>query len=84
MTFREQFVHGQLYLLPDGTEVRALLYDMECLQTEWVFENLAGVRKFGVLPDGRVVAYVPAGRDYFGPVYQFGSSDLTVDDLRPA
>lgn len=84
MDFLRQFVHGQLYLLPDGTEVRALLYNMECLQAEWVFEDLQGVRQLGVQPDGRVVAYLPRGRDYFGWFYDLAPSDLTADDLRAA
>jgi hypothetical protein len=84
MEFLRQFVHGQVYLLPDGTPVRALLYNLECLQAEWVFEDLSGVRQLGVQPDGRVVAYVPAGRDYFGLVYDLRPSDLVADDLREA
>ena len=84
MEFTEQFMHGQLYLLPDGTQVRALLYNLECLQIEWVFEDLAGVRQLGIQPDGRVVAYRPRERDYFGWVYDLAPSDLTADDLRTA
>jgi hypothetical protein len=82
MEFTQQFEHGQIYLLPDGTPLRALLYNLECLQIEWIFEDLNGVRQLGYQPDGRVVAYVPAGRDYFGLVYDLRPSDLTVEDLR--
>ncbi len=83
MEFSQRFVHGQLYLLPDGTEVRALLYNLECLQIEWVFEDRQGVRQLGVQPDGRVFAYLPRGRDYFDWIYDLAPSDLTTDDLRP-
>lgn len=83
MEFTQQFQHGQIYLLPDGTPLRALLYNLECLQIEWIFEDLAGVRQLGFQPDGRAVAYVPAGSDYFGTYYDLRPSDLTTDDLRP-
>lgn len=84
MDFMRQFVHGQLYLLPDGTAVRALLYNLECLQIEWVFEDMQGVRQIGFQPDGRVVEYVLGGRDYFGPFYDLRPSDLSIEDLRAA
>ncbi len=84
MDFMRLFVHDRLYLLPDGTQVRALLYNLECLQIEWIFEDLKGVRQLGFQPDGRVVAYVPAGRDHFGLVYDLRPTDLTAEDLRAA
>ena len=84
MEFAQQFVPGGLYCLPDGTQVRALLYNLECLHLEWVFEDMAGVRQLGVLPDGRVQSYVVQGRDFFGLVYDLCPSDLTTEDLRAA
>src|SRR3712207_7797529 len=52
-SFMRWFVHDRLYLLPDDTQVRARLYNMEGLLLEWIFEDQAGVRKIGVLPDRR-------------------------------
>ncbi|HNP72686.1 MAG TPA: hypothetical protein PLO33_09285 [Kouleothrix sp.] len=80
--FARQFIAGGTYFLPDGLPVRALLYNLECLHLEWVFEDMAGVRQLGVLPDGSVQEYVVQGRDFFGLVYETRPSDLTVDDLR--
>ena len=59
MDFMRLFVHGRLYLLPDDTQVRALLYNMEGLLLEWIFEDLGGVRKIGVLPNGQIIGYIP-------------------------
>jgi hypothetical protein len=83
MDFMRLFVHGNTYLLPDDTHVRALLYNMEGLMLEWIFEDLAGVRKIGVMPNGEIVAYMVAGRDQYGYVYDTRPSDMTTDDLRP-
>lgn len=83
-TFAQQFTAGGTYFLPDGTPVRALLYNLECLHLEWVFEDMGGVRQLGVLPDGSVQEYVVQGRDFFGLVYDMRLSDLTVDDLQAA
>ena len=84
MEFAQQFVRDGIYLMPDGTQVRARLYNLECLHMEWVFEDLDGVRQLGVLPDGRVQEYVVQGRDFLGPVYDLRPSDLTVEDLSVA
>ena len=40
MDFTRLFVHNRLYLLPDDTQVRARLYNMEGLLLEWIFEDL--------------------------------------------
>lgn len=82
MDFMRWFTHDRLYLLPDDTQVRARLYNMEGLLLEWVFEDLAGIRKIGVLPDRRIIGYVPAGSDQFGQLYETRPTDLTIDDLR--
>ena len=84
MEFLRLFTHGKIYLLPDDTQVRALLYNMEGLMLEWIFESLDGVRAIGVLPGGQVVTYVAAGRDPFGLLYETRPSDLTIEDLRAA
>ncbi len=84
MEFMRRFVHGKTYLLPDDTQVRALLYNMEGLLLEWIFEDRDGVRTIGVQPDGAVVGYVVSGRDQFGLLYDMYPTDLTIDDLRPA
>jgi hypothetical protein len=84
MDFMRLFVHNRLYLLPDDTQVRARLYNMEGLLLEWIFEDLAGVRKIGLLPDGRILGYVLVGSDQFGPLYELRPTDLTIDDLRAA
>lgn len=84
MEFSELFVHGAEYLLPDETRVRALLYNMEGLMREWIFEDGDGVRQVGVMPNGALVGYVLAGRDWFGPVYDLRPTDLTIEDIRNA
>jgi hypothetical protein len=82
MDFMRLFVHGRLYLLPDDTRVRAQLYNMEGLLLEWIFEDLDGVRKIGLLPDGRILGYIAVGSDQFGRLYETRPTDLTIDDLR--
>lgn len=82
MDFMRLFDHDRLYLLPDDTQVRARLYNMEGLLLEWIFEDMAGVRKIGVLPDGRIIGYAPSGRDQFGRLYEMRPTDLTIEDLR--
>jgi hypothetical protein len=82
MDFMRLFIHDQLYLLPDDTRVRARLYNMEGLLLEWVFEDLAGIRKIGLLPDGRIIGYIAAGSDQFGQLYETRPTDLTIEDLR--
>jgi hypothetical protein len=82
MDFMRLFIHDRLYLLPDDTQVRARLYNMEGLLLEWIFEDLSGVRKIGVLPDGRILGYIAAGSDQFGRLYETRPTDLTIDDLR--
>jgi hypothetical protein len=84
MEFMRLFEHGGVYLLPDDTQVRAMLYNLEGLMLEWIFEDLNGVRQIGVMPDGRVIGYVVAGRDQFGLFYDLRTTDLTLDDIRPA
>jgi hypothetical protein len=84
MDFMRLFVHGDVYLLPDHTQVRALLYNMEGLMLEWIFEDLAGVRKFGVLPNGQIIGYLVTGRDQFGLLYDTYPTDMSIEDLRPA
>jgi hypothetical protein len=84
MEFLRLFAHGKIYLLPDDTHVRALLYNMEGLMLEWIFESLDGVRTIGVLPNGQIVSYMAAGRDQFGLLYETRPSDLTIEDLRAA
>jgi hypothetical protein len=84
MDFLRLFNHGSLYLLPDDTRVRALLYNMEGLLLEWIFEDLSGVRTIGVLPNGDVVAYTPSGHDQYGVLYQTRLTDMSIDDVRPA
>ena len=84
MDFMRLFIQDQLYLLPDNTQVRARLYNMEGLLLEWVFEDLAGVRKIGLLPDGRILGYIVAGSDQFGRLYETRPTDLTIEDLRAA
>ena len=84
MDFMHLFIHDRLYLLPDDTQVRARLYNMEGLLLEWIFEDLAGVRKIGLLPDGRILGYIMVGGDQFGPLYELRPTDLTIDDLRAA
>ena len=84
MDFMHLFVPNQLYLLPDDTQVRARLYNMEGLLLEWIFEDLAGVRKIGVLPDQRIIGYILAGSDQFGRLYDMRPTDLTIEDLRVA
>lgn len=84
MEFMRKFVHGGTYRLPDQTQVRALLYNMEGLMLEWIFEDSSGVRQLGVLPDGRIMGYVVIGRDQFGPLYEYCSCDLTLDDIEAA
>jgi hypothetical protein len=64
--------------------VRALLYNMEGLMLEWIFEDLGGVRKVGVLPNGQIIGYIVTGRDQFGMLYDTHPTDMTTDDLRPA
>lgn len=83
MDFTKLFVHGDTYLLPDGTPVRALLYNMEGLMREWIFEDSSGTRQLGITPDGVILGYVVAGRDQFGPVYHLRPTDLTLDDIVP-
>jgi hypothetical protein len=83
MEFMRLFAHGGVYLLPDDTRVRALLYNMEGLLLEWIFEDLDGVRQIGVMPDGAVIGYVVAGHDQFGLLYDIRTTDLTIDDIRP-
>jgi hypothetical protein len=82
MNFMHLFVHDRMYLLPDGTQVRARLYNMEGLLLEWIFEDQAGVRKIGLLPDGRILGYITAGSDQFGRLYETRPTDLTIEDLR--
>jgi hypothetical protein len=82
MDFMHLFVRDRLYLLPDDTPVRARLYNMEGLLLEWIFEDLAGVRKIGLLPDGRILGYIAAGSDQFGLLYETYPTDLSIDDLR--
>jgi len=82
MDFMRLFVHNQLYLLPDDTQVRARLYNMEGLLLEWIFEDLAGVRQIGLLPDGRIIGYIAVGSDQFGRLYEMHPTDLAIDDLR--
>ena len=82
MDFMHLFVHDRLYLLPDDTQVRARLYNMEGLLLEWIFEDMAGVRKIGLLPNGRILGYIPAGSDQFGQLYDIRTTDLAIDDLR--
>jgi len=84
MEFMHLFIHNRLYLLPDNTPVRARLYNMEGLLLEWIFEDLAGVRKIGLLPDGRILGYIVAGSDQFGLLYEQRPTDLTIEDLRVA
>ena len=84
MDFMHLFIHDRLYLLPDDTQVRARLYNMEGLLLEWIFEDLAGVRKIGLLPDGRILGYIVVDSDQFGPLYEMRPTDLTIDDLRAA
>ena len=84
MEFTRLFAHGGVYRLPDDTQVRALLYNMEGLLIEWIFEDLDGVRQFGVMPNGDVVGYVATGRDWFGLLYDLRPTDLTIEDIRPA
>jgi hypothetical protein len=83
MEFRQMFQHGGFYLLPDDTRVRAMLYNMEGLMLEWIFEDLNGVRQLGVAPDGAVLGYVVSGRDQFGLLYELRQTDLTLEDIRP-
>ena len=64
--------------------MRARLYNMEGLLLEWIFEDLAGVRKIGLLPDGRIIGYLIVGSDQFGPLYEMRLTDLTIEDLRVA
>ena len=82
MNFMRLFDQDRLYLLPDNTQVRARLYNMEGLLLEWVFEDMVGVRKIGLLPDGRILGYILVGSDQFGPLYELRPTDLTIDDLR--
>ena len=84
MEFMRLFEHGGVYLLPDNTRVRALLYNMEGLVLEWIFEDLNGVRQLGVTPDGSVLGYVVSGRDQFGLLYDLRPTDLMLEDIRPA
>jgi hypothetical protein len=84
MEFMSLYTHGGIYLLPDNTQVRALLYNMEGLMLEWIFEDLGGVRKVGVLPNGQIIGYIVTGRDQFGMLYDTHPTDMTTDDLRPA
>ena len=84
MDFMRLFEHNRLYLLPDDTPVRARLYNMEALLLEWIFEDMGGVRKIGVLPDGRIIGYTPNGSDQFGQLYDIRPTDLTIEDLRAA
>jgi len=84
MDFMRLFVHDRLYLLPDDTQVRARLYNMEGLLLEWIFEDLTGVRKIGLLPDGRILGYIAVGSDQFGWLYEMRPTDLTIEDLRAA
>ena len=58
MNFMRLFIHDRLYLLPDDTQVRARLYNMEGLLLEWIFEDMNGVRKIGLLPDGDMARFV--------------------------
>ena len=83
MDFMRLFIHDRLYLLPDDTPVRAVLYNLECLSLEWIFEDMSGTRKVAVLPNGDVLAYAVSGSDQFGIRYQTWLTDLTIDDLRP-
>lgn len=80
--FLALFENQGVYLLPDDTPVRAVLYNLECLSLEWVFEDLNGTRKVAVLPNGDVLAYSVSGHDQFGIRYQTWLTDLTIDDLR--
>jgi hypothetical protein len=82
--FMSLFEHQGMYLLPDNTPVRALLYNLECLSLEWLFEDLNGIRKIAVLPNGDVIAYSISGRDQFGYLYYVWRTDMTMDDIRPA
>jgi hypothetical protein len=82
MNFMHLFIHDRLYLLPDDTQVRARLYNMEGLLLEWIFEDKNGVRKIGVLPDGRILGYIAVGTDQFGRLYEMRPTDLTIEDLR--
>ena len=84
MEFMRLFTHGEIYLLPDDTQVRALLYNMEGLMLEWIFEDLGGIRKIGVLPNGRIIGYIATGSDQFGLLYETHPTDMTIEDLRPA
>ena len=84
MEFMHLFIHGNTYLLPDDTEVRAQLYNLEGLMLEWIFEDSAGIRKIGVLPNGQIIAYLVTGRDLFGMRYETHLSDLMIEDLRAA
>jgi hypothetical protein len=84
MEFMRMFIHGGTYLLPDQTQVRALLYNMEGLMLEWIFEDQGGIRQVGVLPNGTIVGYVVIGRDQFGPLYEYCSSDLMIEDIQAA
>jgi hypothetical protein len=84
MQFMRLFVHEGIYLLPDDTQVRALLYNMEGLMLEWIFEDLAGVRKVGLLPNGQIIGYITTGRDQFGLLYETHPTDMSIEDLRPA
>lgn len=83
MEFMRLFVRDRLYMLPDDTQVRARLYNMEGLLLEWIFEDMAGMRKIGVLPDGRILGYIAAGSDQFGQLYETRPTDLMIEDLRP-
>lgn len=84
MEFMKLFAHGEIYLMPDDTRVRALLYNMEGLLLEWIFEDLAGVRQAGVMPNGAVVGYTVVGRDQFGLTYDLRPTELTAEDFRHA
>ena len=82
MEFMRLFIHGNTYLLPDDTQVRAQLYNLEGLMLEWIFEDSEGIRKIGVLPNGQIIAYLVTGRDQFGMLYETHLSDLMIEDLR--
>ena len=84
MDFMHLFVHDRLYLLPDDTRVRARLYNMEGLLLEWIFEDLNGIRKIGLLPNGHMLGYIVVGSDQFGRLYEMRPTDLTIEDLRVA
>jgi hypothetical protein len=84
MEFIILYTQGGINQLPDNTQVRALLYNMEGLMLEWIFEDLGGVRKVGVLPNGQIIGYIVTGRDQFGMLYDTHPTDMTTDDLRPA